>query len=115
MKVPIWTGEVYPAYRIDDEYAWCDLDDIDPAIAAGWQEAQNAYDEMQRQIRDLIERPCEECGHFKLRHQVPKTPSGFHGCLARVEDETTMTGSRTCRCTDWSGPPARYTKRSEDQ
>lgn len=122
MKVPIWSGEEYPVYRIDDEYAWCDLNDVDPAIVAGWQEAQNAFDTMQREIRDLIERPCDNCGHPKLRHQVvkevPYSPqsqqpmrAGYHGCLAQIEDEGSESGSRRCRCTDWTGPEAPYTRR----
>lgn len=67
-----------------------------------WEFAEAAFNKAQREMRDIVDPPCPDCGHQTSRHQAPITPYGYAGCLARIEvtdPEDRLFPSRRCICT----------------
>lgn len=101
MKRVIDSQEWYPVYSLlapgDGGYEKERAREVAPELVARWTKAVEEFQAVQEVLREIVDPSCLECGHPRSRHQEPRTPEGYRGCLGWNTDAH---GERTkpCRC-----------------
>lgn len=95
MKVWIVTDEEYPSYTVCEvtERQGTEVE-VDQETLERWTRIEREHQEMKREIKDLLDPPCPECGHHQSRHQEWSKGWDYWGCLVAVNGA----GTKKCRC-----------------
>lgn len=111
MRVLIEASELYPYWSIEEREPQGEYDrayEIDEDLLVRYTATQAAFFQVQRELRNIVDPPCPECGHPKSGHK--EWTYGEWGCLF-VDYTLDMDLRRTCRCQ--YGIPADYTPPNE--
>lgn len=79
MRVRLEGVEVYPVYTVAGPDSDSLLYDVPADLILRLTRAEEEFGECQRQLREIVNPPCSECGHPGHRHQT--TTQGEFRCL----------------------------------
>ena len=99
VQIKVEATELYPWFspELADPGSDARTYDVDEATLQRWYRVTHEAAEVQREIRDLVDPPCPECGHRRSRHQQWSAGWDYWGCLDHITNDH---GERVkgCRC-----------------